>query len=289
MPFDCLPLDLDAGCLGHLARNLCDDRFELALGHLAELLRGVSAVRQVSRRQRDRCHERLELERQLPGPDRPDRRFSKVRLFEGPAERLLRLGRAVDSNYDAHARSLWAAVSLPGSIGERPQPGSVRARMPSRDRPASMVSRTMIVVGVDGSEASRAALRWALEEARLRGAKLRAVYAWIAPQIGGRGYIPPELLDPELLRRTAQERLDALVSDVAGDSSGAELEAVVGQGTAAKVLLDAACDAELLVVGSRGHGGFAGLLLGSVSQHCAHHSSCPVVIVRGRAHPQEER
>jgi nucleotide-binding universal stress UspA family protein len=147
----------------------------------------------------------------------------------------------------------------------------------------------VIVVGVDGSEASKDALRWALEEARLRQSSLRAVYAWLYPQIGGRGYIPSELLDPELLRKTAQERLDALVGEVAGESPGVELERVVDEGPAARVLVEAAEEAELLVVGSRGHGGFAGLLLGSVSQQCAHHAPCPVVIVRGRAHAPEER
>jgi nucleotide-binding universal stress UspA family protein len=146
----------------------------------------------------------------------------------------------------------------------------------------------MIVVGVDGSEASREALRWALEEARLRGSSVRAVYAWVQPQMGGRRYIPPELLDPELLRQTAQERLDDVVREVAGDLAEAELEGVVSEGIAAQVLTDAASDAELLVVGSRGHGGFAGLLLGSVSQQCAQHASCPVVIVRARAETLED-
>jgi nucleotide-binding universal stress UspA family protein len=138
----------------------------------------------------------------------------------------------------------------------------------------------VIVVGVDGSEASKDALRWALEEARLRQSSLRAVYAWLYPQIGGRGYIPSELLDPELLRQTAQERLDELVAEVAGESPDVELERVASEGPAAQVLVEAAEEAELLVVGSRGHGGFTGLLLGSVSQQCAHHAPCPVVIVR---------
>ena len=141
----------------------------------------------------------------------------------------------------------------------------------------------MIVVGVDGSEASKDALRWALEEARLRRSPLLAVYAWLFPQIGGRGYIPSELLDPELLRATAQEQLDGFVADLAGESDGVEIEHVVRQGPAAQVLVEAAEEAELLVVGSRGRGGFAGLLLGSVSQQCAHHAACPVVIVRGPA------
>jgi nucleotide-binding universal stress UspA family protein len=145
----------------------------------------------------------------------------------------------------------------------------------------------VIVVGVDGSAASKEALRWAFEEARLRRSSIRAVYAWLYPQIGGRGYIPPDLLDSELLRQTAQERLDSVVGDVAGASHGVELEGVVTEGPAAKVLVEAAQEAELLVVGSRGRGGFAGLLLGSVSQQCAHHAPCPLVIVRGHAQEEE--
>jgi nucleotide-binding universal stress UspA family protein len=146
----------------------------------------------------------------------------------------------------------------------------------------------VIVVGVDGSEASKEALSWALVEARLRQSSLRVVYAWLFPQIGGRGYLAPELLDPELLRQTAQERLDGFVAEVAGESPDIELECIAPEGPAAKVLVEAADDAELLVVGSRGHGGFAGLLLGSVSQQCAHHAPCPVVIVRGADHASEE-
>ena len=140
-------------------------------------------------------------------------------------------------------------------------------------------------MGVDGSEASKEALQWALEEARLRRSSLRVVYAWLAPQIGGRGYIPLELLDPQLLRQVAQERLDGFVDEA--DASDVELERVALEGPAAKVLVDSAQEAELLVVGSRGHGGFAGLLLGSVSQQCAHHAPCPVVIVRGHAQKEE--
>jgi nucleotide-binding universal stress UspA family protein len=147
----------------------------------------------------------------------------------------------------------------------------------------------VIVVGVDGSEASKEALRWALDESRLRSVKLRAVYAWLYPRIGGRTYIPPELLNRELLRRTAQEQLDAFVAEVLGDQLEATLELVVSEGPSAQVLLEAARDADLLVVGSRGHGGFAGLLLGSVSHQCAQHASCPVVIVRGLGNPEPGR
>jgi len=145
----------------------------------------------------------------------------------------------------------------------------------------------MIVVGVDGSEASREALCWAVAEARLRQSSLRVVYAWLAPQAGGRSSIPQELLDPKLLRQTAQEHLSDFVAEAVGEISDVRLKRVAVEGPAAKVLVEAAEDAELLVVGSRGRGRFAGLLLGSVSHHCAHHSACPVVIVRGKAHEDE--
>jgi nucleotide-binding universal stress UspA family protein len=140
----------------------------------------------------------------------------------------------------------------------------------------------MIVVGIDGSEASKEALGWALEEARLRRSTLRVVYAWHSPRVGGRSYIPPELFDPEVLRRSAQELVDSFVAEVDDRTSlDVELELVPLEGPAAVVLVEAAEQAELLVVGSRGRGGFAGLLLGSVSQQCAQHARCPVVIVRG--------
>jgi len=147
----------------------------------------------------------------------------------------------------------------------------------------------VIVAGVDGSEASKEALHWALEEARLRQTQLRVVCAWARPQVGGRIYIPPDLSDPERLRQAAQEQLDGFVDEVAGESPGVELERVAVEGSAGKVLVEAAEDAELLVIGSRGRGGFAGLLLGSVSGQCAQHAPCPVVIVRGGAQAPERQ
>jgi nucleotide-binding universal stress UspA family protein len=147
---------------------------------------------------------------------------------------------------------------------------------------------SMIVVGIDGSEASKEALGWALEEASLRRSTLRVVYAWRSPLVGGRTYIPPELCDPEVLHRSAQELVDGFVAEVTGKRSlDVELELVSLEGPAVLVLVEAAEQAELLVVGSRGRGGFAGLLLGSVSQQCAQHARCPVVIVPGRARTKE--
>jgi nucleotide-binding universal stress UspA family protein len=137
-----------------------------------------------------------------------------------------------------------------------------------------------IVVGVDGSEESKAALRFALEEARLREASLRAVHAWsLYPAIE-----PATLLvadDWDELEQNADAFVERFVSELIGDEPGVDVRAVAVHGTAGRALVEASEGAELLVVGSRGLGGFSGLLLGSVSQQCAHHATCPVVIVRG--------
>lgn len=138
-----------------------------------------------------------------------------------------------------------------------------------------------IVVGVDGSGESKEALRWALEEARLRGAAVRAVYAWRDPYVLTPGFGLPEDFEFDALRERAVETLDAVVAEVVGKSSDVPVEAVIAEGSAGSVLVDAAEGADLLVVGSRGHGGFVGLLLGSVSHQCVQHASCPVLIVRG--------
>jgi nucleotide-binding universal stress UspA family protein len=140
----------------------------------------------------------------------------------------------------------------------------------------------LIVVGVDGSEEAKAALRWALEEARLRGAALRVVHGWWAyPALVPGSPITSD--DWDGLRREAQGFVKRFVAETIGEPEDVEISAVAPHGTAAPVLVEAAREAELLVVGSRGHGGFAGLLLGSVSQQCAHHAPCPLVIVRGKA------
>lgn len=138
----------------------------------------------------------------------------------------------------------------------------------------------LIVVGIDGSEQSKHALRWALDEARLRGASLRVVYAWTLPVYVGYGVAPAAVLDPQSLRAAANERVDATVEEVVGAAKDVPIERRAVEGLAAQSLVEEAKDADLLVVGSRGHGGFTGLLLGSVSQQCAHHAPCPIVIVR---------
>jgi nucleotide-binding universal stress UspA family protein len=146
-----------------------------------------------------------------------------------------------------------------------------------------------IVVGYDGSPGSTEALRWATEEARLRGARLEVLHAWMVPLIDA---VPPPYVvglgplgpSPEAMHERARKEAEALVATAAEtlESANVAFEAFAVESRAAKALLDAAAGAALLVVGSRGRGGFAGLLLGSVSQQCAHHAPCPIVIVPAR-------
>jgi nucleotide-binding universal stress UspA family protein len=136
-----------------------------------------------------------------------------------------------------------------------------------------------IVVGVDGSEGSVAALRFALEEAKIRGAELRAVSAWhVPPAVYGAGMAPAGL-DLDEYRKLAEKALAASVSEAAGGASDVAVTPILREGGPSDVLLEESKDADLLVVGTRGLGGFKGLLLGSVSQQVAHHASCPVVVV----------
>jgi nucleotide-binding universal stress UspA family protein len=138
-----------------------------------------------------------------------------------------------------------------------------------------------IVVGIDGSDHSKKALGWALAEARLRSVPLHVVYAWMLPVYAtGYGFAPGDLFDPKVISDGAAEQLDQAITEVVGDATDVKVERKTVEGLAAQVLVDEAQGADLLVVGSRGHGGFAGLLLGSVSQQCAQHASCPVVIIR---------
>lgn len=139
-----------------------------------------------------------------------------------------------------------------------------------------------IVVGVDGSEASQEALAWAVRQAELTGASVDAVIAWHNPVvIGGMPYGPVAVLKESDFGRFAAATLRNSIRAVETADSGVSVTPIVRQGNAARVLVDAADGADLLVVGSRGYGGFAEALLGSVSQHCVHHAPCPVVIVRG--------
>ena len=143
----------------------------------------------------------------------------------------------------------------------------------------------VIVVGVDGSDGSERALAWAIDEARLRRDTVRAVTAWSVPVIvAGSGMAPVVLPDDEFqegARSTLDRTVDAAIAAAQGELP--PIERVLARGPAATVLLEAAEGADLLVVGTRGRGGFTGLLLGSVSQQCAHHAQCPVVVVPHRS------
>jgi nucleotide-binding universal stress UspA family protein len=139
-----------------------------------------------------------------------------------------------------------------------------------------------IIVGVDGSPSSKAALVWALRQAELTGASVEAVIAWHLPVGVGGTFAPLGILDGPDFGDIAVKSLTEAISQTVDPTSAVKISSTVTEGDATQVLLDAARGAELLVVGSRGHGGFAGALLGSVSQHCAHHAPCPLVIVRER-------
>jgi nucleotide-binding universal stress UspA family protein len=143
---------------------------------------------------------------------------------------------------------------------------------------------SVIVVGVDHSAGAKAALVFANEEARLRGATIRAVHAWQYGYIGYTGLegrVPSVGADIDELRASAVTALEASVREALPDTD-VEIKLHAIQGSPAGVLVEESRDADLLIVGSRGHGGFVGLLLGSVGQQCAHHAECPVVIVHAK-------
>ena len=135
--------------------------------------------------------------------------------------------------------------------------------------------RRRIVVGVDGSPASLCALEWAVGQASLTGAVVEAVTSWQYPA-GYGGYPLDTGTDWPANAHAIQ---DTAVKEALGDDATA-LVRLVAEGHPVRVLLDAAAGAELLVVGSRGHGGFTGMLLGSVSEHVVAHAPCAVVVIR---------
>lgn len=143
------------------------------------------------------------------------------------------------------------------------------------------MSSGRIVVGVDGSESSKDALRWAKKQADLTGDELVAVTAWPYPPAAYptvAGYVPRG--DAIELADACRSTLESVVRETLGDTP---VTLKVIEGHPASVIVDLARDASLVVMGSRGHGGFVGALLGSVSQQVASHADCPVVIVR---HPK---
>ncbi len=132
-----------------------------------------------------------------------------------------------------------------------------------------------IVVGVDGSEQSRAAMDWAVQESRLRQGEVQAVTAWNFP------YVSDALgtaWDYEIFEKDAQAILEAELERV--KDQGVAITGRIVEGNPASALIDASRDADLIAVGSRGHGGFTGMMLGSVSHQTIHHAHCPVLVIR---------
>ncbi len=136
---------------------------------------------------------------------------------------------------------------------------------------------SVILVGVDDSPAAAEAVRWAANEAALRGASLHVMHAWDLPGFAGWEDAP---VTREGLQAESTRILDGLTAQAAEGRPGLDVVGVSVEGAPVEELLAAAGEADLLVVGSRGEGGFKGLLLGSVSHQCALHAPCPVVIVR---------
>ena len=142
-----------------------------------------------------------------------------------------------------------------------------------------------IVAGVDGSPSSLSALRWAVRQARLTGAAVDAVITWHYPaSAGGYGWAPIGVGAAFDYKDEAEKALAAAIGTACDPGSGVPVHARVVEGNAAQVLLDASDGADLLGVGSRGHGGFTEALLGSGGQHCVHHARCPVVVIRDQQH-----
>jgi nucleotide-binding universal stress UspA family protein len=158
---------------------------------------------------------------------------------------------------------------IAGVLGSVTTAVAHRAEVPVVVVPAMWEGEAMkkIVVGLDGSATSDAALRWAVEEARLGGAELVAVHVWSYPYSGG---------PREAMRQDAQQQLD---ESLAAADAG-KVTAKLIEGHVAGALIDESADADLLVVGSHGRGGFTSMLLGSVSRTAVQHAKCPVAVIR---------
>jgi nucleotide-binding universal stress UspA family protein len=134
-----------------------------------------------------------------------------------------------------------------------------------------------IVVGVDGSESSKRALRWAIRQAEQTGGRVDAVAAWHYPPAYGVAPVADGGVDFE---GDAKRTLAEALAEVSGLAPEVRVDPLIAEGHPATVLLQAARGADLLVVGSRGHGGFTSAMLGSVSLYCVLHAHCPVLVLR---------
>ena len=188
------------------------------------------------------------------------------------------------------SRSRWyrqACSSCCGGDGDgddaRPllagNPQLVLRPPPDGNAPSQRDDVGMIVVGIDGSEGSARALWFAADEARVRKCPLRIVTSWQIPvPVYAGGLIAPTVPAADV-ERTTRDTVAAEAANVMEQHPDVESEIVIRQGSPAAILVEESKGADMLVVGSRGLGGFGGLLLGSVSQQCAHHAVCPVLIV----------
>ncbi len=145
---------------------------------------------------------------------------------------------------------------------------------------------TSVVVGVDGSEASGRAAEWAAAQAERTGGRLEVISAWEFPMSWGNAIPLPSDFDPEADARAV---IDPVVTALRDAHPSLEIHLHVVEGHAADVLVEASRRAALLVVSSRGHRSFSGVVLGSVSQHCVTHAECPVVVVRTPSAPRHSR
>ena len=139
-----------------------------------------------------------------------------------------------------------------------------------------------IVVGVDGSDASTAALDWAVCEARLRRAQLDVVHAWHTTFAGASPYLA---VDPTYFEDPARTALDGIVSTIDQTGLAHPVRPRLLSGSAASAILGAAHDADLVVMGTRGLGGFASLLVGAATTQVVHHAECPVVVIPASERP----
>jgi len=140
-----------------------------------------------------------------------------------------------------------------------------------------------IIVGIDGSADSRRALEWAVSEAAIRQAPLTVltVHQAVAGWAGGAVTYPEDVDATTEARKKVQEEADSALASLAAGNRPPSVTVKAVNGIPTVELLKAAADADLIVVGSRGGGGFAKLMLGSVSSQIVHHAHCPVVVIPG--------
>ncbi|HEX5190133.1 MAG TPA: universal stress protein [Streptosporangiaceae bacterium] len=152
---------------------------------------------------------------------------------------------------------------------------------PSSAGTESRAGSERIIVGVDGSRESETALAWAARYAHATGGRLVAILAWHYPSAAGG---PPVGVAPEAVtsevEKSRYDMLDKAIEATCGKMPPADVERKVVYGHPAQALLDESRNADLLVVGSKGYGGFTGMMLGSVSTHCVTHATCPVTVVK---------